>query len=229
MTQSESGTLVKAALTLLVAGLVRWGVERVHPAPELPGTRSALPALDSAARAAADAEARAATPLAPGERIDPNRADEPELQRLPGVGPSVARAIVAFRTREGGFGGPDDLTRVRGIGPATVTRLRDRLDFSRPPASVALVRDADDGARGYEPLVGPAADEAAAPAAVDVNHADAGALEALPGIGPALARRILESRQRDGPFRTPDDLLRVRGIGPAVLARLKPLVRLGGG
>jgi competence protein ComEA len=77
--------------------------------------------------------------------------------------------------------------------------------------------------------VGPAADPATASDAVDVNRADAQALEALPGIGPALARRILESRQRDGPFRTPDDLLRVRGIGPAVLARLKPLVRLGGG
>jgi competence protein ComEA len=63
---------------------------------------------------------------------------------------------------------------------------------------------------------------------VDVNRASAAELETLPGIGPALARRIMESRAEDGPFRTADDLLRVRGIGPATLERIRGLVRAGG-
>ena len=67
--------------------------------------------------------------------------------------------------------------------------------------------------------------DAARPAVVDPNTADAAALTVLPGIGPALARRIVEEREAAGPFRRPEDLTRVRGIGPKTLATIKP--RLG--
>lgn len=56
---------------------------------------------------------------------------------------------------------------------------------------------------------------------VDPNRADAATLMTLPGIGPALAGRILEDRARRGPYRTAADLLRVPGIGPATLARIR--------
>jgi competence protein ComEA len=56
---------------------------------------------------------------------------------------------------------------------------------------------------------------------IDPNRADEAELRALPGIGPALARRIVESRQSLGPFASVDDLRRVRGIGPHTLARLR--------
>jgi competence ComEA-like helix-hairpin-helix protein len=68
-----------------------------------------------------------------------------------------------------------------------------------------------------------------APAPLDPNRAGAEALVALPGVGPVLARRIVEERERSGPFRGPDDLLRVRGIGPATLNRLRPYLRFGPG
>lgn len=55
---------------------------------------------------------------------------------------------------------------------------------------------------------------------IDVNRASAAELALLPGIGPALAGRIVEDRERNGPFATLDDLVRVRGIGPAILAGL---------
>ena len=64
------------------------------------------------------------------------------------------------------------------------------------------------------------------PATVDLNAADAGQLELLPGIGPALAAAIVEHRARNGRFRSVDDLLDVPGIGPAKLATLRPLVRV---
>jgi competence protein ComEA len=57
---------------------------------------------------------------------------------------------------------------------------------------------------------------------VDVNTADVPELLQLPNIGPALARRIVESRQTDGPFADPEDLCRVRGIGPKTLERIRP-------
>lgn len=59
---------------------------------------------------------------------------------------------------------------------------------------------------------------------LDLNAAGAAEFELLPGIGPALARRIVEDRTTRGVFRTVEELERVRGIGPATLARLQKLV-----
>lgn len=59
------------------------------------------------------------------------------------------------------------------------------------------------------------------PEPVSLNAASLEDLEALPGIGPTLARRIVEGR----PYRQVEDLLRVKGIGPATLERLRPYVR----
>lgn len=64
-----------------------------------------------------------------------------------------------------------------------------------------------------------------APASIDVNRATSVQLQALPGIGPALAGRIIEHRARR-PFTTVDDLLDVPGIGPKTLSHLAPLVRI---
>jgi competence protein ComEA len=60
---------------------------------------------------------------------------------------------------------------------------------------------------------------------VHVNRADAAELASLPGIGPELARRIVEDRRRQGPYLTPKDLSRVKGVSTKVLARLNGLVR----
>lgn len=57
---------------------------------------------------------------------------------------------------------------------------------------------------------------------IDLNAAPWPELSQLPGIGETLARRIVESRQLQGPFTTHEDLLRVSGIGPKTLARVKP-------
>lgn len=61
---------------------------------------------------------------------------------------------------------------------------------------------------------------------VVVNQADAGELEALPGVGPVLAQRIVDHRDRHGPYRTPEDLLDVSGIGESILARLRAHIRV---
>jgi len=55
---------------------------------------------------------------------------------------------------------------------------------------------------------------------VDVNRADAEELTALPGIGPALATRIVAYREEHGPFTSVDDLERVQGIGPQTVKGL---------
>lgn len=61
---------------------------------------------------------------------------------------------------------------------------------------------------------------------LSLNLATAEELERLPGIGPVLARRIVEDRGRNGQYRRVEDLLRVKGIGPRTLERLRPHLRV---
>ena len=61
---------------------------------------------------------------------------------------------------------------------------------------------------------------------VDINKADWPELIQLPGIGQTLAKRIVASRQTVGPFRSPDDLRRVSGIGKKVFANIRPYLRV---
>lgn len=152
-------------------------------------------------------------PLSPGERVDPNRADEATLDRLPGIGPATAAAIVAARDSGVVFRRAEDLAAVRGIGPALVGRIAPMIDARDPPA----------GTRREARTRGPASvsDRARrSTAPVDMNHASVTALQTLPGIGPALAERIVEVR-REGGFSSMEDLQRVPGIGPATVERLR--------
>jgi len=81
--------------------------------------------------------------------------------------------------------------------------------------------DRDDGPpSGAEPAAGSGL--------LDLNRASEADLQQLPGIGPAKARAIVEHRERYGPFRSVDDLLNVKGIGPKLLERVRPLVTAGG-
>ncbi len=57
--------------------------------------------------------------------------------------------------------------------------------------------------------------------AVDVNTADAAELERLPGVGPALAARIVAYRNAHGPFASPEELTRVAGIGEKLYEGIK--------
>ncbi|WP_149085528.1 MULTISPECIES: ComEA family DNA-binding protein [Microbacterium] len=96
-------------------------------------------------------------------------------------------------------------------------------------AGVNLARPVEDGEQILVPVVGAISDPSAAPpgdGTVDLNTADQAALEELPGIGPALAERIVAWREENGRFRTVDDLLAVPGIGEKVLEGLRDGVRV---
>ncbi|RLK49521.1 ComEA family DNA-binding protein [Microbacterium telephonicum] len=103
-------------------------------------------------------------------------------------------------------------------------------------AAINLARTLDDGEQLLVPRVGEAPPPASGTAAggagaaaggkIDLNTADAAALETLPRIGPALAERILQWREDNGRFTSVDDLLSVPGIGDKLLAGLRDLVRV---
>ncbi len=104
------------------------------------------------------------------------------------------------------------------------------VGVSGPPASQRAAVDAPTGSRASAPRVGArlAASKPSLLTPLDVNTANAEALQALPGIGPTLAGRIVAHRDTHGPFVKPDELLQVPGIGPKRWERIRPLVRVTG-
>jgi competence protein ComEA len=69
-----------------------------------------------------------------------------------------------------------------------------------------------------------AAEGDAANGLVNINTADEYALQGLPDIGPILARKIIDYREKHGAFAAIDDIQKVEGIGPATFAKLAPLI-----
>jgi competence protein ComEA len=155
----------------------------------------------------------------------------PRAQPAPAVAPTTADVVVHVAgavvrpgvARLPGGGRVTDAVAAAG-GP---TREAD-LD------QVNLAARVSDGDRVYVPRRGelppPAVSGApgsamAKPGPVDLNTAGVEQLDALPGVGPATAKAIVDYRGSKGRFRSVDDLLAVPGIGPAKLATLKPLVK----
>lgn len=77
---------------------------------------------------------RASEPALRPHGIDVDRATAAELERLPGIGPSLAAKIVAERARNGPYGGADALLRVPGIGPRKLELIRPYLATPRVAA-----------------------------------------------------------------------------------------------
>lgn len=135
-------------------------------------------------------------------------------------------------------------------------RVKDALDAAGGPARGAdlsrlnLAERLVDGTQIYVPLVGEELPEASvavarsdggppppqratsrakqelAPNSISLNSATAAELDLLPGVGPATAAKILEYRASRGGFKSVDELLEVKGIGPKKLAQIRPYVRL---
>jgi competence protein ComEA len=81
------------------------------------------PTADPGASGSGGSSGPSGTPTA-STPLDLNTATEPQIEALPGIGPSLAQAIIQEREREGGFHSVDDLRRVRGIGDVRFAQLR---------------------------------------------------------------------------------------------------------
>jgi len=226
-TRDERRALIYLALVAAAGGVLR--VARVGS--EAPGAPLVAPEIRGEdVQRQLEAVRRAtllARPLRPGERIDVDRASSEELERLPRVGPQLARRIAAEREVHGPFGSLEGLDRVPGVGAAMLRDLEPAVTFSgvaRPsgtvPGAASPPAGGAPGAAGERLRSAAPAGRCAAGHRVPVNRASAAELECLPGIGAALAERIVADRTRRGPFRELKDLERVPGIGPRLAERL---------
>ena len=93
-------------------------------------------------------------------------------------------------------------------------RLAPALALSLALAAVALTA----------PAVPPAAAAEAQTKPVDLNAAGEAELQSVPGIGKSLATRIVQFREKNGAFKSVDDLLKVQGIGEKSLEKLRPFL-----
>lgn len=152
--------------------------------------------------------------ILPSYPVELNSATLAEFEVMPGIGPTLARRIVEYRETHGGFGDVAELLDVPGVGPMLFDQLKERV-------RVGLA---------FQPSSnGPSAvSSAKLPAGVklDPNTASAEQLTQLPGIGKVLAARIVEARGVE-PFRSIDDLDRVKGIGKKTLDAIRPNLRIG--
>ncbi len=151
-----------------------------------------------------------------------------ELDRLPGIGPAKAAAIIETRRCLGRFTSVDQLDQVHGIGPKTLERLRPfvHADPTAGPTPVAdFATPPGDSDQATTASLGPTHPNATAPvpsptpSLVNINAATYEQLQGIKGVGPAIAHR-----QRFGPFRSTEDLLKVKGIGPKNIRGILPQI-----
>ena len=157
---------------------------------------------------------------------------EEEPAATPSVGVAAGSAATVVVSVVGSVVRPGLVTLPEGARVADAVAAAGGLLADADPASVnlaAVVSDGQQVAVGVPGagVVGGTADGPGAAGGggpVDLNAATAADLDALPGIGPVLAQRIVEHRERNGPFRSVEQLDDVPGIGPATYAELAELV-----
>lgn len=172
--------------------------------------------------------------------VDLNSADRSQLAQVPNIGPKLAERIEAHRSAKGGFRSVEDLERVEGIGPKIVEKVRPFVTVAGEPAPplTAPSSNLDPPIRHRSGVVTPprpssppvsrsrgTAKLQPGDPPVNVNTATAEDLQQIPSVGPVTAANILAARS-DRPFRSIDDLDRVRGIGPKTLEKIRPYVKV---
>ncbi len=135
--------------------------------------------------------------------VDLNKATAEELEELPMVGPATSKKIIDGRP----YSKIDDLAKA-GVPARVITAIRSKVHVGETTAAKAKSK------------AGGTSEPKAKSEKVNLNTADAAALEELPGIGPAHSKAIIEAR----PFKSVDDLERVKGLGKSRIDELKDLV-----
>ena len=204
---------IAVLLCVSVAAGAAWF--RAGIAPSAPG---ASPAGRSPSTTDTTTTALATTTATSGEIV----VDVVGAVRVPGVVtlPAAARVLDAIRAAGGAAPGADlerlNLAAKLGDGARVAVPVVGQPPPAVDPAAVSGAADPS--------TAGPIGGSGDPSAPININTAAQAELEDLPGIGPTLAAAIVAERERNGPFRSPDDLTRVHGIGEGRLAQLRDFV-----
>lgn len=196
--------LIAGVAILLGAALLGWSALSGMAAPASAQSDEAPLALDTALEDTGDLDTAVDAP-----------ADDAVLVYVTGAvaAPDVYRLPAEARVKDlvlaaGGLSADADMQRIN-----LAARLSDGEHVDVPQV----------GAEGAAEPAG----ASAAPGLIDINSASAGELDALPGIGPAIAERIVAHREANGPFESIEGLQDVKGVGAALFEQIAPLVTAG--
>lgn len=145
-------------------------------------------------------------------------ATEEELMTLPGINRQTAKNIVEYRQQIGKFNHVEDLALVSGVGATKLEGLRMELCVSKPKSRSNKSNSPLGSVNGIEPK---SAYKAKPHKRVNVNTSNVFQLTKVKGIGLITAQYVVAYRDKKGPFRSLDDLLKVKGIGPAILSMVR--------
>lgn len=168
------------------------------------------------------------------ERIDINTATLEELDRLPGIGPTKAQAILDSRKKDGRFSTVQQLDRVKGIGPATLKKLAPLVTVgqARPAPVVPKKRIAPKKQPRKQPeppptpvvRIDPALDRESPEGKLNLNVATRHDLRQLNGVSEASAKVIVAWRAVKGPYESITELANVPGLPVEVLETVQYFV-----
>ncbi|MEU4255079.1 MULTISPECIES: ComEA family DNA-binding protein [Streptomyces] len=224
----ERRTLGALAVVLVVgavfAGRSFWaGRPETVRAPEVVGKPPAVVAAPAGATGPASARQPAPQPVPPSG--SPPGADAPAAVVVVDVSGKVRRPGVL--RLPSGARVVDAIQAAGGVPPGTDTTGLNRARLLVDGEHVLVGVPAAAAPPGALPVAAPqTADGTAVEGPVSLNTATVEQLDTLPGVGPVLARQIVEHRTRQGGFRSVEELRDVRGIGARRFADLQPRVRL---
>ncbi|XP_047486342.1 endonuclease/exonuclease/phosphatase family domain-containing protein 1-like isoform X2 [Penaeus chinensis] len=167
--------------------------------------------------------------------VNINTAPEEELMTLPGVTRSVAKNIVDYRNTIGGFRRVEDLALVSGIGANKLQHFKNEITVKKKSSSRSSSRtqsvdslscESIRSQRSQSQSQGGRSIRGSPVRVINVNTASIFELMNVHGMNQEMAANIVEHRERKGPFKSIDDLVKVRGINSRVLSILKVYLTL---
>ncbi len=165
------------------------------------------------------------------EQMNVNTATEEELMTLPGINRQTAVNIVDYRRQIGGFKKVEDLALVSGVGATKLNEIRMEICVKNKKTSQSSSRSSSRTdmhmlSVDRQSSLGHSRQSSGAIAKININSANVFQLMKVKGITQLLAENIVIYRDKKGPFKTVDDLMKVKGITPGVMGVVRPFVIL---
>ncbi len=146
------------------------------------------------------------------KKVNINKADIETLIKLPGIGPVKAKSIIDYRENIGKFESINEITKVKGIGKATLVKLLPYLEIIGDSAEVKSSLSSEGGK--------------AITSKININTASLNELTLLPGIGEKKAQAIIKYREEVGDFKRKDEIKNVKGIGDSIYKKIKRKIKV---
>jgi competence protein ComEA len=178
--------------------------------------------------------------IKPAAKVDVNSADLATLETLPGVGPAIAKKIIAGRP----YKTLSDLGNVKGLSAAKLNTMKDLLVFGRTaeastpqapkaaktpkalPSEASTASTRSGSATSPASTAGSTVSKLAPGEQLNINTASAADLDKLPGIGPTKAQAIVDYRNQNGDFKSIEDIEKVKGIKGGTFSKIKPYIKV---